>query len=154
MEHEMGRNWEALETLVTGLAEAEFGGGGQFLYDGARLFPEDVSEMLLPSIVCLAQGVCRYVDMGEFGYDYGFERDTKSAFPLVARPGGEKVAPFHLVAPFVVEVFDSYVLEHRNDVARVFEAAAQTLDPDFTLERVTREGRERARGIQQQGPRV
>lgn len=155
MADEMQRSWESLNSLVTGLAEAEFGrGNGPFLYDGARLFPEDVGDMLLPSILCLAQGVSRYVGMGEFGYEYRIEQDADSAFPLVAKANG-KPAAFHLVAPFVVEVFDSYVLENRADVARVFEAAAQNLHSDFTLERNTRSGREgTSLGQPPQGPRV
>lgn len=155
MGHETQQSWDSLNTLVSGLAEAEFGRGEQFVYDGARLYPEDVADMLLPSILCLAQGVSRYVGMGEFGYDYGLDAETKDAFPLSAFPAG-KIAPFHRIAPFVVEAFDSYVLENRADIARVFEAAAQTIYPDFTLERNTRVGREiLAVGVhQQQGPKV
>lgn len=155
MGHETQKSWESLNTLVSGLAEAEFGRGEQFVYDGARLYPEDVADMLLPSILCLAQGVSRYVGMGEFGYGYGLELGgTKEAFPLTASPVGQ-IAPFHRIAPFVVEAFDSYVVENRADIARVFEAAAQTIYPDFTLERNTRIGRESlVMGIQQQGPKV
>jgi len=137
MEHKA--QWESLSTLVSGLAEAEFERGKQFLYGGAPIFSEDVADMLLPSILCLAQGVSRYVGMGEFGYEYKFDLDTKEAFPLVASPSGQ-MAPFHLVAPFVVEVFESYVLANHANVARVFEAAAQTLDAEFTLERNTQFG--------------
>lgn len=150
------KSWESLMTLVTGLAEREHAQGTQFLYDRARLFPEDVADMLLPSVICLAQGVSRYVGMGEFGYDYKLDPESKEAFPLVAVRNIDKLAPFHRVGPFVVEVFDSYVLEHRADVARVFEAAAQSIHPDFTLERNTRVGREATAfgNQQQQGPRV
>ena len=154
MGHEAQQSWESLNTLVAGLAEAEFGRGEQFVYDGARLYPEDVADMLLPSILCLAQGVSRYVGMGEFGYDYALDPETTEAFPLDASPVGQ-IAPFHRIAPFVVEAFDSYVIENRADIARVFEAAVQTIYPDFTLERNTRVGREsQVMGIQQQGPKV
>lgn len=136
-------SWDAYEILVTGMARAEREKGEIFLYDGAPLYPEDVADMLLPSMICLAQGVSRYVGMGDLGYDCAFEEDSKDTFPLaVRRVGGG--APFHKVAPFLVEVFDSYVMENRADVARVFEAAAQTLDPDFTLSRNARVGREAA----------
>ena len=154
MGHEAQQSWESLNTLVAGLAEAEFGRGEQFVYDGARLYPEDVADMLLPSILCLAQGVSRYVGMGEFGYDYALDPETTEAFPLAASPVGQ-IAPFHRIAPFVVRAFDSYVIENRADIARVFEAAVQTIYPDFTLERNTRVGREsQVMGIQQQGPKV
>lgn len=154
MGHEAQQSWESLNTLVAGLAEAEFGRGEQFVYDGARLYPEDVADMLLPSILCLAQGVSRYVGMGEFGYDYALDPETTEAFPLAASPVGQ-IAPFHRIAPFVVEAFDSYVIENRADIARVFEVAVQTIYPDFTLERNTRVGREsQVMGIQQQGPKV
>ena len=155
MGHETTQSsWESLSTLISGLAEAEFGRGEQFVYDGARLYPEDVADMLLPSILCLAQGVSRYVGMGEFGYDYALDPETTEAFPLAASPVGQ-IAPFHRIAPFVVEAFDSYVIENRADIARVFEAAVQTIYPDFTLERNTRVGREsQVMGIQQQGPKV
>ena len=154
MGHETQKSWESLNTLVSGLAEAEFGRGEQFVYDGARLYPEDVADMLLPSILCLAQGVSRYVGMGEFGYDYALDPETTEAFPLAASPVGQ-IAPFHRIAPFVVEAFDSYVIENRADIARVFEVAVQTIYPDFTLERNTRVGREsQVMGIQQQGPKV
>ena len=154
MGHEAQKSWESLNTLVSGLAEAEFARGEQFMYDGARLYPEDVADMLLPSILCLAQGVSRYVGMGEFGYDYALDPETTEAFPLAASPVGQ-IAPFHRIAPFVVEAFDSYVIENRADIARVFEVAVQTIYPDFTLERNTRVGREsQVMGIQQQGPKV
>ena len=154
MGHETQQSWDSLNTLVSGLAEAEFGRGEQFVYDGARLYPEDVADMLLPSILCLAQGVSRYVGMGEFGYDYALDPETTEAFPLAASPVGQ-IAPFHRIAPFVVEAFDSYVIENRADIARVFEVAVQTIYPDFTLERNTRVGREsQVMGIQQQGPKV
>ena len=154
MGHEAQQSWESLNTLVAGLAEAEFGRGEQFVYDGARLYPEDVADMLLPSILCLAQGVSRYVGMGEFGYDYALDPETTEAFPLAASPVGQ-IAPFHRIAPFVVEAFDSYVIENRADIARVFEVAVQTIYPDFTLERNTRVGRESlVMGVQQQGPKV
>lgn len=154
MDHDENR-WGALTTLVSGLAEREAAQGTQFLYGGARLFPEDVADMLLPSVVCLAQGVSRYVGMGEFGYSYKLDSASTEAFPLVAERSPAKLAPFHVMAAFAVEVFDSYVLEHRADVARVFEAAAQTIHPDFTLERNTRTGRNGAAfGNHQQGPRV
>ena len=154
MGHEAQQSWESLNTLVAGLAEAEFGRGEQFVYDGARLYPEDVADMLLPSILCLAQGVSRYVGMGEFGYDYALDPETTEAFPLAASPVGQ-IAPFHRIAPFVVEAFDSYVIENLADIARVFEVAVQTIYPDFTLERNTRVGREsQVMGIQQQGPKV
>ena len=154
MGHETQKSWESLNTLVSGLAEAEFGRGEQFVYDGARLYPEDVADMLLPSILCLAQGVSRYVGMGEFGYDYALDPETTEAFPLAASPVGQ-IAPFHRIAPFVVEAFDSDVIENRADIARVFEVAVQTIYPDFTLERNTRVGRESlVMGVQQQGPKV
>ena len=55
----------------------------------------------------------------------------------------------------MVEAFDSYVLENRADIARVFEAAARMIYPDFTLERNTRTGREAmAVTNHQQGPKV
>lgn len=136
-------SWDAYEILVTGMARAEREKGEAFLYDGASLYPEDVADMLLPSMICLAQGVSRYVGMGELGYECVFEDDSEDAFPLAARRVGTE-APFHKVAPFLVEVFDSYVMENRADVSRVFEAAAQTIDPDFTLSRNARVGRDAA----------
>ena len=153
MGHETTQSsWESLSTLISGLAEAEFGRGEQFVYDGARLYPEDVADMLLPSILCLAQGVARYVDMGDFGYDFDIEPESQGAFPLQASPK-DRIAPFHLIAPFVVEAFDSYVIECRADVAKVFEAAAQLIYPDFALERNTRVGRGLPTSIQTQGPK-
>lgn len=138
--------------LVSSLAESEFGRGKQFVYDGARLYPEDVADMLLPSILCLAQGMAEYVDMGEFGYEFDIKPESQDAFPLQASPRSRRT--FHLVAPFVLDAFDSYVVEFRADVAKVFEAAAQLIYPDFTLERNTRVGRGLPTSIQTQGPKV
>ena len=144
------QGWETLVVLVVGLAEAEMESGEQFVYDGARLYSEDVADMLLPSMLCLAQGVADYVGMGNLGYEFGFDTDSKAAFPLYAKgvTGDGASFQFHRVAPFLVEVFDSYVLENRADVARVFEAAAQTLDASFTLEQRARVGRARDTGAQ------
>ena len=100
-----------------------------------------------------AAQVAKYVGMGEFGYDFDIAPESQEAFPLQASPKG-RVAPFHLIAPFVVEAFDSYVIECRADVAKVFEAAAQLIYPDFTLERNTRVGRGLPTSIQTQGPKV
>lgn len=132
-----GRQWAALDQLVQGLVRAEISKGEEFVYDGARLYPEEVSDILLPSMMCLADGVSRYVGLGTSGYEYGLESDGRSAFPLYAKPPEEAVS-FHRVAPFVVEVFDSFVLENRADVTRVFEKAAQSLNAEFSLERDAR----------------
>lgn len=150
------QTWQSLSKLVEGLAEADQrqGSDSLFMYDGMRIHPEDVADMLLPSMLCLAQGVSRYVGMGEFGYEFKIEPDTSAsaAFPLSATPSGE-IAPFHRIAPFVLEVFDSYVLENRMNVARVFEAAAQMIHPEFTLEQNTRMGLDDAAPAVWAGPR-
>jgi hypothetical protein len=97
MAHEAQRCWESLNTLVVGLAEAELARGQHFVYDGSSLLAEDVADMLLPSILCLAQGVARYVDMGELGYEFDIAPNSGDAFPLQASPR-DRIAPFHLIA--------------------------------------------------------
>ena len=134
-------SWAALDKLVRGRAELEIKKGDEFLCDGARLYPDEVSDLLLPSMLCLADSLTRYMGMGGSGYEYRLDNEAGGAFPLVASaPSG--VVPFHRVAPFVDYVFDVYVLENRAEVARVIEIAVKTMDDSFSLERNTRMGDE------------
>lgn len=155
MTNETQKKWESLITLVTGLADAESARGLEFFYKGSKLYSEDVADLLMPSILCLAQGTSSVLGMGNFGYSYSMEGNSQPGeFPLSATPNGA-IAPFHRIAPFVVHAFDSYVLKNHADITYVFEAAAQTINFEFTLKRNTRLGQEiMEMDIQQQSPRV
>lgn len=121
-----------LRRLVTGLADQDIRAGSMFCYDGGELHAEDVSDMALPSILCIAQDLSVRLGMGDFGYAFELTESGEPVFPLrmvQIRPG----ATFMTVAPLLVEVFEREVRECRNDLAHLFEIAAQRIDPTYTL---------------------
>jgi hypothetical protein len=103
-----------LRRLCEGLADREIRSGTRFLYDGSPLHADEVSDLLLPSLLC-----------------------TSLDLPIVMQPTSQPKL-FLEIAPFVVEVFDGKLMDCRADLLRLFEAAAQVIRPDFSLERDTR----------------
>ncbi|WP_323004783.1 hypothetical protein [Denitromonas sp.] len=121
-----------LRRLVTGLADQEVKAGRGFAYDGGVMHADDVAEVALPSILCIAQDLSRRLGVGDFGYRFEM-REPNPVFPLHAIP--ERPAPrFFEVAPFITEVFDGEVMDCRQDLALLFEAAAKLLRPEFNLD--------------------
>lgn len=120
-----------LRRLVTGLADQEIKAGRGFAYDGGVMHADDVAEVALPSILCIAQDLAQRLGVGDFGYRFEMG-DPNPVFPLRAIP--ERPAPrFFEVAPFIAEVFDGEVMDCRQDLAVLFEAAAKLLHPEFSL---------------------
>jgi len=120
-----------LRRLVTGLADQEIKAGREFAYDGGVMYADDVAEVALPSILCIAQDLSRRLGIGDFGYRFEMG-EPNPVFPLHAIP--EHPAPrFFEVAPFITEVFDGEVMDCRHDLALLFEAAARLLHPEFNL---------------------
>lgn len=128
----MENNFESLRRLVTGLADQEIRAGRGFTYDGGVMHADDVAEVALPSILCIAQDLAQRLGVGDFGYRFEM-REPNPVFPLHAlleRPPSR----FFEVAPFVTEVFDGEVMDCRHDLALLFEAAAKLLRPGFNLD--------------------
>lgn len=120
-----------LRRLVTGLADQEIKAGRSFAYDGGVMHADDVAEVALPSILCIAQDLSRRLGVGDFGYRFEM-REPNPVFPLHAIPG--RPSPrFFEVAPFITEVFDGEVMDCCQDLALLFEAAAKLLHPEFNL---------------------
>jgi hypothetical protein len=125
-----------LRRLCEGLADREIRSGTDFHYDGSRLHADEVSDLLLPSVLCLAQDLSERAGTGSLGFRFTLGSGTGIDLPLSL----EVLDESHLfleVAPFVVEVFDQTLMECRADLLRLFEAAVQVIRPDFTLERHT-----------------
>ncbi len=121
-----------LRRLVTGLADQEIKAGRAFYYDGGVMYADDVANVALPSILCIAQDLSQRLGVGGFGYHFKMGAPNP-VFPLHAIP--ERPAPrFFGVAPFITEVFDGEVMDCRHDLALLFQAAAQLLRPEFRLD--------------------
>jgi hypothetical protein len=125
-----------LRRLLTGLVDQEIKRGESFMYDGSKLFADEVATLLLPSVVCLAQDVASRVGLGDFGYKFSLEA-VKPGLPLKGVRDADAAAMFMEVAPFIAEVFEGEVMDSRHDIVRVFEAAVRTFRPDFSLEQNT-----------------
>ena len=122
---------DQLRRLVLGLADQAIRRGEKFFYDGGELHADDVADIGLPSILCIAQDVSSRAGLGGFGYQFKMDQPNP-VFPLHAVQVGER-ARFFDVAPFVSEVFHGEVMDCRQDLAVLFEAAAQLLLPGFSL---------------------
>lgn len=121
-----------LQRLLTGLADQETLSGTRFLYDGAELYPDEVADLLLPSVLCLAQGMAQRLGFGDWGYRFSLGEPEAIGFPLlVAHHGAQPL--FLEVAPWVTQVFCGQLLACRDDVVRLFETAARLVRPDFSL---------------------
>ena len=123
-----GETWDAYRRLLTGLTSDS---KEEFRYEGARLWPDDVTDMLLPSVLCLADSISRFTGLGTVGYDFVL---TENADPFPLQATASQDVPFHRTSPFVAEAFYSYVLPNRLDVTKVFEQAAQLLDAQYRLD--------------------
>lgn len=122
-----------LKRLVTGLAAEKIDGGDDFFYQGSKLYPDEVADLMLPSIVCIAQDVAARIGLGGFGFRFEIGPGTPTSFPLMmSREDDTK--RFFEVAPFVVEVFDAEVVECRHDLVKLFESAARLVQSDYRLE--------------------
>ncbi|MEM8515085.1 hypothetical protein RCH14_004445 [Massilia sp. MP_M2] len=122
-----------LARLVTGLATEEIGKGNDFFYGGSKLYPDEVADLMLPSIVCIAQDVAARVGLGGFGFVFRIGQGSPSSFPLVMEREDD-TKRFFEIAPFVVEVFEAEVVECRHDLVKLFESAARLVQSDFRLE--------------------
>ncbi|MDR2208065.1 MAG: hypothetical protein LBE22_03725 [Azoarcus sp.] len=121
-----------LNRLVTGLAEQKIQEGERFCYDNTHFYAEDVAVCLLPSILVLAQHLAEKLGFGKFGYRFALE--SNPVFPLTAQleKGGNLF--FLQIAPFVQEVFNTYVMAYRHDLLQLFEVAVCLLEPTFSVE--------------------
>jgi len=128
-----------LKRLLIGMADQEIRAGKDFFYDGGKLYPDEVADLMLPSVACIAQDLSDRLGFGVFGYRFTFSASVPVGFPLLM----ERVTDdkrFFEVAPFVVEVFDGEVMDCHHDLARLFESAARLLHADFSLDRDTNYG--------------
>ncbi|WP_063640310.1 hypothetical protein [Achromobacter insolitus] len=113
-----------LTALMTGLADQKIKDGEIFVYDGGRLFADDVTEIALPCALVLADSIARHLGMGDSGYEFELG-SPNPVFPVHA----EFVRPraFMQVAPFLTEVFERVVYPLRNDLAQVYALAANQM---------------------------
>ena len=118
-----------LKRLVTGLATVEVDKGNEFYYQGSKLYPDEVADLMLPSIVCIAQDVSARIGLGDFGYRFDIGSGSPTSFPLMMTRVDDKKRFFE-IAPFVVEVFDAEVVECRHDLVKLFESAARLVQPE------------------------
>lgn len=122
---------EQLRRLVLGLTDQAIVRGDEFRYDGGLLHADDVADIALPSILCLAQDLSVRYGVGSFGYEFKMD-EPNPVFPLHAVSVDGDVN-FSKVAPFISEVFHGEVMDCRQDLAVLFETAAQLVRPGFNL---------------------
>lgn len=136
-----------LKRLLIGMADQEIRSGKVFRYDGGKLHADEVADLMLPSVLCIAQELSDRLGLGAFGYQFILGTQDSTGFPLRM----ECVVPgkrFLEMAPFVAEVFSGEVLDCCGDMARLFESAAKLIEPEFSLERNATNYHE----LTQQGP--
>nr|WP_228857614.1 hypothetical protein [Pseudomonas syringae]QOQ33453.1 hypothetical protein [Pseudomonas syringae pv. actinidiae] len=122
---------EQLRRLVLGLTDQAIVRGDEFRYDGGVLHADDVADIALPSILCLAQDLSVRSGVGSFGYQFRMD-EPNPVFPLHA-VFVEGQVNFSTMAPFVSEIFHGEVMDCRQDLAVLFETAAQLVRPGFDL---------------------
>lgn len=122
---------EQLRRLVLGLTDQAIVAGDSFHYDGGSLHADEVADIALPSVLCLAQDLSVRTGVGSFGYQFQLGSPSP-VFPLEASLTNAD-ASFSSIAPFVSEVFRGEVMECRHDLSVLFEAAAQLVRPGFML---------------------
>ncbi|WP_426810495.1 hypothetical protein ABOC32_06635 [Pseudomonas sp. WOUb67] len=117
---------EQLRRLLTGLADQAIVRGEQFIYDGGELYADDVAEIGLVAVLCIAQALSERAGLGGFGYQFQLAAPANPIFPIHASP--PQVLPdFFRVAPFVSAVFHSEVLNARQDLSLLYHAAVLRL---------------------------
>jgi len=120
-----------LEHLITGLAYLSTKNGQNFFYDGGLIYADEIGEIILPSILCIAQDLSTCLGMRDFGYRFELGQQNP-LFPLHAIPQ-RPVALFFETAPFITEVFESKVLNYRQNIECIFEEATKLIYPEFRI---------------------
>jgi hypothetical protein len=135
---------EELQRLVLGLADQEAQADRVFQCDNdvmrqedtprvvKSLHPDEVVDILFPSLLCLSQQLAQEAGQGDLGYEFSLSAEPNPIFPLKFRRRAEPKL-FCQVAPYLAHVVLTMPAELRHDVSRVFERAAATLDPAFAL---------------------
>lgn len=118
-----------LKRLLTGLATVEVDKGNEFFYQGSKLYPDEVADLMLPSVLCIAQDVSVRVGLGDFGYRFEIGHGSPASLPLTMTRESDRKRFFE-VAPFVVEVFDGEVVECRHDLVKLYESAARLVQSE------------------------
>ncbi|MGO3987610.1 hypothetical protein ABI582_24965 [Pseudomonas sp. SAS7] len=117
---------DQLRRLLTGLADQAIVRGEQFIYDGGELYADDVAEIGLVAVLCIAQALSERAGLGGFGYEFQMAAPANPVFPIHASP--PQVLPdFFKVAPFVSAVFHSEVMDARQDLTLLYHAAVLRL---------------------------
>ncbi|MEH6416425.1 MULTISPECIES: hypothetical protein [Pseudomonas] len=117
---------DQLRRLLTGLADQAIVRGEQFIYDGGELYADDVAEIGLVAVLCIAQALSERAGLGGFGYQFQLAAPANPVFPIHA--SAPQVLPdFFRVAPFVSAVFHSEVMDARQDLTLLYHAAVLRL---------------------------
>lgn len=117
---------DQLRRLLTGLADQAIVRGEQFIYDGGELYADDVADIGLVAVLCIAQALSERAGLGGFGYEFQLAAPANPIFPIHAE--APQVLPdFFRVAPFVSAVFHGEVLDARRDMTLLYHAAARHL---------------------------
>ncbi|MDH0617478.1 hypothetical protein N5C40_02030 [Pseudomonas fulva] len=113
---------DQLRRLLTGLADQAIVRGEPFIYDGGELYADDVADITLTSVLCLAQALSRRTGLGGFGYGFHVAAPANPIFPIhMSAP--QEPPDFFQIAPFVAAVFHADVLEARHDLSALYRAA-------------------------------
>ncbi|HDS1733919.1 hypothetical protein [Pseudomonas sp. BP8] len=117
---------DQLRRLLTGLADQAIVRGEQFYYDDGELYADDVADIGLVAVLCIAQALSERTGLGGFGYEFELAAPANPIFPLHASPP-DVLPDFFRVAPFVAAVFYGEVMAARQDLTLLYHAAVQSL---------------------------
>ena len=115
-----------VERLLQGLTESAVEQGCRFQYESAALAPEEVSDFLVPSVLCLAQKMSENIGLGSLGYTFDLVETIDDGLPLKVHVGSSP-GSFAMVAAFVTQVFDSVVMPSRANIAEVYQMAREVV---------------------------
>ncbi len=120
--------------LLQGLANESV---DKFYFSGSELSAEELANFCLNSVLCIVDQYTDYLKLGDLGYEFKLSDDihpSLSPFPLIASKVNECTMMFCMVAPVVVEVFENHLSKYHLHIEQLFEQAAKTIEPAFSLE--------------------
>lgn len=112
----------------------------KFYYSGSELTSDELANFCFNSVLCIVSQYTDYLKLGDLGYEFQLSNDIRpsiSPFPLIASKVNDSTMMFCMVAPVVVEVFDTHLSKYHLHIEQFFEQAAQTIEKSFSLAKNT-----------------
>ncbi len=115
-----------LRKLIFGLSDQENKVGHRFYYDGGELYPEDMANIVTPSVLCIAQCLSKQLGLGNLGFQFKIGQPNP-IFPVEISEDSTSTSSFALVAPLATEVFLNDVVLYRADLTQLYFKAASII---------------------------